>query len=253
MMGPADPGQGRKIPIACLVEGPAKTAFPDGIQVPLDEQPETPEDPDDEAEGPQEPKMKTLTGLTESTKPIRVVITADVDFLRHAYIRSFDGQPRPIPAENGAFVFNAIDYLTASADLLSIRASKDFTRPFKVVQEMEEEAQVEVAEKVNKLQQERERLLQQNQATIAQLQQEGTFPINKLVKLQREQDELIQQKDREIRAVRNLKRQSIEQLGRQLQKYNMFIAPAVILLIALLLASYRIAKRRMFLRRAAQS
>ncbi len=255
MMGPADPGAGSRIPIACLIEGSAKSAFPEGIEVPVEQEPETPEDPESDAgdEDPEEPSMRKLTGLTESAQPIRVVLTADVDFLRHAYIRSFDGQVRPIPAENGAFIFNAIDYLTASADLLSIRASKDFTRPFKVVEEMEEKAQIEVAEKVNKLQQERDRLLQQNRATIAQLQQEGTFPINELVKLQREQNELIQQKDREIRAVRNLKRQSIEQLGRRLQKYNMFIAPAVILFIALLLASYRIAKRRMFLRRAAQS
>jgi ABC-type uncharacterized transport system involved in gliding motility auxiliary subunit len=251
--------QERTLAMACVVRGKASSAFPNGLELPdVDEEDLSAEGsgagPDEAEESGQEGESQPprLTGLTASTAAINVIVMADVDFLHRAYYPISRTRTMAL-GDNGPFLLNAIDYLTGSQDLLEIRGSKIFERPFKAVRELESQAQEKIAEKTLELRQERETLKREQEEALEKMRAEGRFSAGELMKFIQEGNELIRQKDREMRSVQNVKRQSVEQLGQRLQKYNMFVAPAVILLISLLLTAYRIFRRRMFLRRVVQS
>jgi ABC-type uncharacterized transport system involved in gliding motility auxiliary subunit len=242
--GVADPPPADPIPLAALVQGEAASAFPEGVTLPAETGPDQ-EDAETAAEG------EKLTGLTASSGPIKVMVIADCDFYRISYWQGGFGPPFEV-RDNAMLVLNAIDYLTGSEDLLSIRGRKAFRRPFLVVDELENEAEKEIAEKVAQLEDEKEELIRESQEQIEQLRQSGgTFQgmVAQIAEVQREWDERIEAKDQQIRRVKDIKRESIESLGDKLRAYNMFLAPAIILVIALILTIYRIARRRTFLHR----
>ena len=83
--------------------------------------------------------------LKESVKPINVVIVADTDVLSDrlwVHVQNFFGQRVVQPfADNGDFLYNAVDTLSGSSDLISIRGRGRYFRPFTVVRNMQREAQ----------------------------------------------------------------------------------------------------------------
>jgi ABC-type uncharacterized transport system involved in gliding motility auxiliary subunit len=236
---PADP-----IPLAALVQGEATSAFPDGVTLPAEAAPDQ-----EGAEAPAEGEK--LTGLTESSSPIKVMVVADCDFYRISYWQGGFGRPFEV-RDNAMLVLNTIDYLTGSEDLLSIRGRKAFRRPFRVVDELENEAEKAIVEKVEQLEAEQEELIRKRDEQIEQMRQTGgTFQdlVSRIAEVQREWDERIEANKQQIRRVKDTKRESIESLGDRLRAYNMFLAPVIILVIALILTIYRIARRRTFLHR----
>ena len=72
-------------------------------------------------------------------------------------------------ADNGAFILNAVENLTGSDDLISLRTRATSDRPFTVVQALRQAAEVKYRETENTLQTN----LTQAQQALAQLQQGG--------------------------------------------------------------------------------
>ncbi|MCR3771195.1 GldG family protein, partial [Pseudomonas aeruginosa] len=101
---------GRRHTLAARIQGPAKSAFAEGI------------------EGHRE-------GLKEA-RNINVIVVADTDLLSDrmwVQVQDFFGQRVPQPwADNGALVVNALDNLSGTDALISVRSRGRFSRPYDV-------------------------------------------------------------------------------------------------------------------------
>jgi ABC-type uncharacterized transport system involved in gliding motility auxiliary subunit len=145
---------GKALVLAARVSGDAKSAFPDGAPPP-------PPAPDakseaDKANG-KTPAAKTPAPASEkkSEAPprakqvtagkINVVVVADTDFLNDQFwveVRDFMGQQVAIPnAHNGAFVLGALENLSGSDALISLRGRGISDRPFELVAELRRDAE----------------------------------------------------------------------------------------------------------------
>lgn len=83
-------------------------------------------------------------------------MVADTDLLQDQFwvqVQSFLGQRIGIPsAANGTFVTNALDNLTGSNDLISVRNRGSFTRPFTLVKALQQDAELQFRQKEQLLQ-----------------------------------------------------------------------------------------------------
>ncbi|MYC27820.1 MAG: ABC transporter [Nitrospira sp. SB0662_bin_26] len=135
--------------LAARLTGKVKTAFPDGR--PPVEATDEPKEPEAAGVG------KETEHLTESAEPINVIVVADTDMLQDRFwvqSQNFLGQRIGIPtAANNDFVTNALDNLTGSHDLISVRNRGSFSRPFTLVRAIQQEAEARFRQKEQALQQ----------------------------------------------------------------------------------------------------
>jgi ABC-type uncharacterized transport system involved in gliding motility auxiliary subunit len=129
---------GEPLTVAARIHGPAKTAFPDG----------KPKPPTDGADAtPPEP----AASLKESKGPINVIVVADADMLNDGVwvrVQNLFGSRFQMPfAGNGAFFVNAVDNLSGSNDLISLRSRGRSVRPFDRVVELRREAEAKFRQK----------------------------------------------------------------------------------------------------------
>lgn len=198
---------------AARLQGPASTAFPEGL------------------EG-REPE------LTEAAN-INVVLVADTDLLTDrmwVQVQDFFGQRIPQPwADNGGFLINALDNLSGSEALISVRSRGNFSRPFTVVEDLQRQAESRFRESEMRLQQQ----LEQTEQRLIELQQ-NQDP-TQLTELSAEQEQEIQrfldQKleiRKQLRDVRYQLNADIERLGTWLKVINIALVPALLTLAVLL-------------------
>ncbi|MEJ0058886.1 MAG: GldG family protein [Terricaulis sp.] len=146
------PAGGRVETIAVHLSGHLQTAFPEG----------SPQGALPAVEGAPPPAAP----LTESATPAEIVIVADTDFLADEFYMGPDGAPA---ADNAAFALNAIDILSGSDALVSLRSRAPATRRMELVDRLEAEAQRRIEQRQEDLQTE----LQQTEASLANLQEQG--------------------------------------------------------------------------------
>lgn len=211
---------GKRYTLAARIQGPAKSAYPDGIEGRKD-------------------------GLKDSAS-INVLAVADTDLLADrmwVQVDNFFGQRMPQPwADNGTFVINALDNLSGTDALISVRSRGRFARPFTVVEDLQRQAENRFLEKEEVLQQR----LAATEAQLAELQgpdAEGTVQLTAeqqaaLQNFMREK-QLIRKELREVRYKLNA---DIEALGRTLKFFNIGLVPLLLTLGMLLLWFWR--KRR---------
>ncbi len=239
------------VPMGYLVTGRFKSSFPEGIEVEVEA-----DTPDEDAEDPNEPTMvtKRITGLTEASEDCAVVVFSDVDFLsdQMAYAQSLFG--KMVVGDNSALLINAIEDLSGSGDLISIRSRGNYKRPFTVVDEIERQAEQETANEVALINaqiegfnQELENLVNTDQAE----QQEvvGSSIIDK----KRDLELKIREAQRQLREVNARRREEIEALGNSLRRFNMGLVPGVVMLIALVLGVWRSVRRRHYISHASDA
>lgn len=170
---------GKSLVLAARISGEAKSAFPDGAPTPPAAEPKAEPDPakdkapaadktppakgakgkadkaapktadkkaepapapEKKAEAPAPPPAKHLAG-----GKINVVVVADTDFLNDQFwvdVREFLGQQVAIPnSHNGAFVLGALENLSGSDALISLRGRGISDRPFELVAELRRDAE----------------------------------------------------------------------------------------------------------------
>ncbi|HCJ28342.1 MAG TPA: ABC transporter [Pseudomonas sp.] len=203
---------GERYTLAARIQGPAQSAYPDGIEGRKD-------------------------GLKESAS-INVIAVADTDLLADrmwVQIQDFFGQRMPQPwADNGTFVVNALDNLSGTDALISVRSRGRFARPFVVVEELQRQAENRYREKEEVLQQR----LAGTEAQLAELQgpdAEGAIELT--AEQQTALQGYMQEKLRirkELREVRYQLNADIEELGRMLKFFNIALVPLVLTLGVLL-------------------
>ena len=108
--------------------------------------------------------------IQTSAEPLNVILIADSDLLQDFMwvdVRNFFGQMIYQPrANNGELVWNAIDNLSGSSDLISIRGRAAYTRPFTRVEALRRDADSRLRAKEQELQQQ----LQQTEEKLTTLQ-----------------------------------------------------------------------------------
>ena len=208
--------------LAARLEGELPSAFPDGPP-PL---PST----DDEATAA---STSVQEHLSESTGSVGVILVGDVDILSDrlwVQVQRIFGQQIPSPfANNGDFVINALDNLTGSAELISIRSRASFARPFTTVDELRREADAQFRATEERLTAE----LDETEQRLNDLQSARNDSNSLMLtpEQQQEVDRFIDQRSRirkELRAVRRNLDRDIERLGTTLKVVNIGLVPLLI-------------------------
>ncbi|MCH2339482.1 GldG family protein [Pseudomonas sp. NPDC047963] len=199
---------GERYTLAARIQGPAKSAYPNGIEGHTD-------------------------GLKDSSS-INVLAVADTDLLADRMWVQVDnsfGQRMPQPwADNGTFVINALDNLSGTDALISVRSRGRFARPFTVVEDLQRQAENRFREKEEVLQQR----LAETEAQRAELQGPAAEGVVQLTAEQQTalqnfmQEKLLIRK--ELREVRYQLDADIEALGRTLKFFNIGFVPLLLTL-----------------------
>ena len=237
-----------------LLTGKFKTAFPDGVAI---EAP-APKEESDESANDDEDKTTTKLikpELIEATEDCAVIVFSDVDFLsdRVAYRDSFFGS-KMIVGDNSALLLNAIDDLSGSSDLVSIRSRGNFRRPFTVVDAIEKQAEEKTAEKMKSVEAAIAGYNADLQKMVASAK-EGEEEVlgNAILKQRRDLEQKIYDAERQKRVIRMERREGIDGLGMKLQRRNTLMAPAAILIVAVVLGARRNVRRRHYISHASDA
>ena len=240
-----------------LVKGRFKSSFPDGIEVEEESSEDESGEKGEGESGEKKTTKKQLTGLAESSTECAVVVFADVDFISDidgvAYRNTVFGMKVAV-GNNSDLLFNAIDDLGGSGELIGIRSRGNFQRAFTVVEEIKRTAERETAEEEAKINAEIEGF-RNELGQIVSSAKEGDKEVvaASIVQKQRDLELKIRQAERELRQVQKKRRERIEQLGSRLQNLNMWSAPAAILLIAIFLSIRRSVLRRRYVSHASDA
>ncbi|OUD13305.1 GldG family protein [Thioflexithrix psekupsensis] len=230
--------------LAARISGQFKTAFPNGAPVSEEENAETPRDPSPEH-------------VNQASEPVTVIVFADTDLLADQFwvrIQSFLGQRIAMPiAANGTLVTNAVDNLTGSNDLISVRNRGTFARPFTRVEDIRREAEQRFREQEQRLQAQ----LEETESKINQLQQQRQDAAN--LNLTPEQEQALEQFRQEqvnirqeLRQVQHQLQKDIDQLESRLKFLNIGLMPLLVGFGGLALGLYRGRRRRTFKQNVAQ-
>jgi ABC-type uncharacterized transport system involved in gliding motility auxiliary subunit len=237
----------KPVAMAYMVTGKFKSSFPNGIEIEVEE----PSDAD-----PNEVKKvkKQIKGLQEAQEDCAVVVFADVDFISDsiAYQVAFFG--KMVVGDNSTLVLNTLEDLSGSGDLVSIRSRGNFKRPFTVVDEIERKADEETREEVNKLNAQIT-LFQNELQSILSTAQKGQEDVigSSILQKQRELEVKQRKAQQQLNEVKLIRRERIEHLGNILRAFNMLMAPAVILVIAIILGIRRSVRKRHYISHASDS
>ena len=251
--------------LACRITGNLKTNFPDGP--PPDEKSDKEEKAKadakkedvkkqgdetvggkDEDAGAEKDKAEEPRVIREASPDAVVLVFADVDMISDmlAYQETFFGTAQT--GDNASLVFNALEFLSGSGDLIAIRSRGLFSRPFHVVDEIEARAEAETAsevEAVNKKIADYRKKLDELHGSAADEKDAKLVRSKALAERVKVQEE-IRKARKELRRLNAGKREKIEALKASLQTHNMVWAPAVVLLIAIMLAGIRHVKAKRY-------
>lgn len=226
--------------LAARLTGKVKTAFPGGR--PEAAASEEPGAPGDDKESNQPPH------LAESADPINVIVVADTDVLQDRFwvqVQNFLGQRIGIPTSaNNDFVTNALDNLTGSHDLISVRNRGSFSRPFTLVRAIQQEAEARFRQKEQALQQR----LKETERKIQELQS-GKEDRTTII-LSPEQEAALEGFRQELvatrKALRNVQHElqkNIERLENVVKFLNIGFMPLVIAVGGVVFSAYTMRRR----------
>lgn len=217
--------------MAARISGAAKTAFPGGAPA------------DTKTAGPQ---------VTDSAKPINVLLVADADMLDDRFwvrTQQMMGQSMYVPiAANADLLVNAIDNMSGSGDLIGLRSRGRSQRPFEVIDNMRRVAEQQFLARQRALEQK----LETTQKQLAELQSKAQDQSNALLSAEQEaaittfRDDLLSTR-RELRGVQRELNRDIEGLQVFVKFINIGLMPLLAALVAVGLA---IVWRRRRIRRA---
>ncbi len=187
--------------------------------------------------------------LAASDGPVNMIVVADTDVLTDrlwVQTSGFLGQPvYNAFANNGDFVFNAVDNLVGNADLISVRTRAPSARPFTRVERIRRGAEERYRATEQRLQQQLDELEQQ----LGALQQPGAEGQAQAISAEQQAQILRFQEERlrmrkELREVQHRLNADIDALGNRLKLINILGMPALVVLVALLVAWRRWSRRR---------
>jgi len=241
---------GERYVLAARIAGPAKTNFPEGleVEVPVEsddavadvEAAESTEGTQDQA--PVEMKRVTLVPELLEGDNIQVLVVSDSDFLSDrlwVQVQNFFGQQIVTPwADNGSFLVNALENMSGHPDLIEIRSQGRFNRPFARVDGLRRDAEERFLAQQELLEEE----LRATEGKLLELEQsrvEGDgamFTPEQEAELSNFQAEKLKIR-KQLRDVQHQLDQDIQSLGTQLKLINILLIPGLIFCLMLLAAA----------------
>jgi len=213
---------GEKLILAGRITGKVKSAYPEGVK-------------DADA-------IKDV--LSESKDAVNIIIVADTDMLEDKHwvrVQNFFGNQIAMPlANNDVFILNAIENLSGSNDLISLRSRSKSARPFSKVEELKREAEKRFQDQEKELQDK----LQQAERKLAELQrkQDGQSSMILTAEQKKEIAKFRQEQLETRKALRNVQHElvkSIESLGTTLKVINIGLMPLIVIVFAIFVAMRR--------------
>ncbi len=237
---------GSQYVIAARISGLFNTAFPDGLlSATRDSELE---------EGSTAEASSVPTHIKVASQPTQIVVIADVDMASDrmwARAQQFFGQTLINAfASNGDFLINLVDNMSGSSDLISIRGRDTALRPFTRVNDIRQQADDDYRGTLEQLENE----LTETDRKLGELQA-GRDDDNPLILTpeQRQEIERFQNQRLEIRSkqreVQRELRRDIDRLGQRTKLINVFLMPAILTIITLLVTFIR-ARRKQEVTRA---
>jgi ABC-type uncharacterized transport system involved in gliding motility auxiliary subunit len=199
------------------------------------------------ANGPPAGVTAAADALKASAKPLNVIVIADTDLLSDfmwGQSRNFLGQSIFQPfANNGELVWNALDNLAGSNDLVSIRGRASYNRPFDRVDALRRNAEAQFRAEEQALETE----LNQTEEALSKLQtQPGTnqaiLSAEQAREIERFREKQLDIRKR-LRAVKAGLEQDIKDLGMWMKFINIFLVPLAFAGVALLVAMWHRRRR----------
>lgn len=187
--------------------------------------------------------------ITQSVEPINVIVVADTDLLAdHLWVRLQDFFGYRIPtlmANNGDFVINAVDNLSGSNDLISIRSRGTSARPFEKVLTLQATAEEAFRTKEQALQAK----LKETEQKLAELQKNREGSVSLVLSEEQKQALGLFRAEKvkirkELRDVQHALNKDIEKLETVLKLVNMGVMPIGVFLLAFLMRFIRMRKIR---------
>lgn len=239
---------GEPLTLAVRVTGPVDSAFTDGPPAAKDDDLDSSQK-DAKAEKKEDGKPAEHEHLAKSKGDINVIVVADTDLLQDQFwvqVQEFLGTRLEIPtAANGTFVVNALDSLTGSDELISIRSRGRFTRPFTRVNALRQDAELRFREKEQQLIQR----LEETEQRLTELERSKKGD-NAVVLSEAQQKEIARFRDgktkirKELRHVRHELRKNIESLEGWMKFVNIGMMPVLIGVGGMVVGSYQIRRRK---------
>jgi len=187
-----------------------------------------------------------------SKGPINVIVMADTDIFDDRFwvrVENLYGKRLAAPfADNAAFVLNAVENLTGSNDLISLRTRATNNRPFVVVQRLQAEAQAKFQQQAEALKQQltdtetRLRALEQGGSANGQASSATSLTPEQQSEIENFKRELAQTRT-ELRDVQHNLRKNIDTLGAILAFINIALMPLIVAGVAIVLAVLRRRRR----------
>lgn len=236
--------EGEKMIVAARVTGKVKTAFPDGKP----KEPEQEKSPNAAPSSDSDDSSSPKPHMAESKDPINVIVVADTDILQDkfwAQVQNFFGQRIGIPTSgNGTFVTNALDNLTGSNDLISVRSRAGYSRPFTLLRELQQDAEQQFRQKEQALQER----LKATEGKIQELQSQKTEGSAMIMSVEQQnamntfRQDLVQVR-KELRSVQHELGKNIESVESWVKFINIGLVPLLIGIVGVWISSSRLRKK----------
>ncbi|MBI1188342.1 MAG: hypothetical protein GC206_13590 [Alphaproteobacteria bacterium] len=155
--------QSRREGVALRLSGVLETAFPQGAPSAVPEEQDASATPASAAA-----PAAAASRLTRSAERAELILIADSDLLADDFYVAPQGGGATF-ADNGAFVLNAIDMLSGSSALVSLRSRAPSIRPMTMIQRLESRAEQRIQSRQAELQRE----MQRTEAQLAEMQARG--------------------------------------------------------------------------------
>lgn len=239
---------GKPFVIAARVRGDAKTAYPDGP--PVDK---GAKEGAAAGGGTKGEKKQPRPHLSQSARPINVVVVADSDILSDRFwyrAQDFYGQRVGFPIANNAdFVINVLDNLTGSDALIDLRSRGLSVRPFTLIKEIQQDAEL----RYRKTERDLLKRMADTEMKLGQLNleddTEGTAILTEAQKatMASFQRELLTTRQ-QLRQVQHALNRDIEALDTALKVLNIWAVPAILSVLVFVMALWRRARYRRHVR-----
>lgn len=236
------PGEG-VVGLGYQITGRIASAFPEGVEFPAQE-PERPPGlpPGVELPPPADAEMIRREPVPESERgEATVLVFSDVDVLSDAiaFERNFLGLVMSAN-DNHKLLLNSVDFLLGARELMAVRAKHSISRPFELFDEIEATAEMETLDKERQLRADVEAAETELRAKQQELSGNNAALFQK--RLQDEVDRLnetVQQGNRELREIRQARREALETEEDKVRRSVLGWMPTLVLVVGLTLAVRR--------------
>ncbi len=209
---------------------------------------------------PPEPKGQTRPTdfpayIAQTKGPANLVVVADSDVLADRFwvrVSDFFGQQTGLPfSDNGPFVANLIDTLAGGNALIGLRARGDSSRPFTLVDQMQEQAEAQFRQTEHRLQDHLDAVQRQlttlRQGNSGGEMEEAANMQAIITPAQRAQIEAarkdILETREQLRTVQYDLNRNIDHLEDELRIFDIVLVPAVLTVAAIVLGMWRNRRR----------